>query len=268
MNRFSSRRWGEEKVGKKRTEGRGREDTLPLTPFALDHFTLSQSPSALPAAVRPFQPGPVHRPAQSLFLNTTLPEGELTFLLISILFCSFYTYDWNTATLLSVTVGEQTTRYTYSFKGELTSIIYPTSTTVKYSWNQYGLLSNITGYNQENKFVQGMYFSYDWNGKVTMSRLPQGDSAVLVFNEDARMMDIVGGGFSGVRFDSVKNDDQVVRIIRQGEQVLKFLNYCDFLKYCQTSLFHPLGQEVITWRLHKHHIVESTLSGIILFLEL
>ncbi|XP_068683141.1 uncharacterized protein [Montipora foliosa] len=132
----------------------------------------------------------------------------------------FYTYDWNIAALLSVTVGEQTTRYTYSLNGDLTSIIYPTSTTVKYSWNQYGLLSNITGYNRENKFVQGMYFSYDWNGKVTMSRLPQGDSAVLVFNEDARMMDIVGGGFSGVRFDSVKNDDQVVRIIKQGEQVV------------------------------------------------
>ena len=128
----------------------------------------------------------------------------------------------------SVSVDEQTTRYTYSFNGDLTSIIYPTSTTVKYSWNQYGLLSNITGYNQENKFVQGMYFSYDWNGKVTMSRLPQGDSAVLVFNEDGRMMDIVGGGFSGVRFDSVRDDDQVERIIKQGEQVLRFLNDREF----------------------------------------
>ena len=130
--------------------------------------------------------------------------------------------------MLSVSVDEQTTRYTYSFNGDLTSIIYPTSTTVKYSWNQYGLLSNITGYNQENKFVQGMYFSYDWNGKVTISSLPQGDSAVLVFNEDGRMMDIVGGGFSGVRFDSVRDDDQVERIIKQGEQVLRFLNDREF----------------------------------------
>ena len=128
----------------------------------------------------------------------------------------------------SVSVDEQTTRYTYSLNGDLTSIIYPTSTTVKYSWNQYGLLSNITGYNQENKFVQGMYFSYDWNGKVTISSLPQGDSAVLVFNEDGRMMDIVGGGFSGVRFDSVRDDDQVERIIKQGEQVLRFLNDREF----------------------------------------
>lgn len=131
--------------------------------------------------------------------------------------------------MLSVTLGKQTTRYTYNFNGDLTSITYPTSTTVKYSWNQYGLLSNITGYNRENKFVQGMYFSYDWNGKVTMSRLPQGDSAVLVFNEDARMMDIAGGGFSGVLFDSVKNDDQVVRITKQGEQVLRFQIDCDFI---------------------------------------
>ena len=130
--------------------------------------------------------------------------------------------------MLSVSVDEQTTRYTYSFNGDLTSIIYPTSTTVKYSWDQYGLLSNITGYNQENKFVQGMYFSYDWNGKVTISSLPQGDSAVLVFNEEGRMMDIVGGGFSGVRFDSVRDDDQVVRIIKQGEQVLRFLNDREF----------------------------------------
>ena len=135
----------------------------------------------------------------------------------------------------SVSVDEQTTRYTYSLNGDLTSIIYPTSTTVKYSWNQYGLLSNITGYNQENKFVQGMYFSYDWNGKVTMSRLPQGDSAVLMFNEEGRMMDIVGGGLSDVRFDSVRDDDQVVRVIKQGEQVLRFLNGFDFISRCQTT---------------------------------
>ena len=135
----------------------------------------------------------------------------------------------------SVSVDEQTTRYTYSLNGDLTSIIYPTSTTVKYSWNQYGLLSNITGYNQENKFVQGMYFSYDWNGKVNMSRLPQGDSAVLMFNEEGRMMDIVGGGLSDVRFDSVRDDDQVVRVIKQGEQVLRFLNGFDFISRCQTT---------------------------------
>lgn len=134
-----------------------------------------------------------------------------------------------------MSVDEQTTRYTYSFNGDLTSIIYPTSTTVKYSWNQYGLLSNITGYNQENKFVQGMYFSYDWNGKVIMSRLPQGDSAVLMFNEEGRMMDIVGEGLSDVQFDSVRDEDQVVRVIKQGEQVLSFLNDFDFISRCQTT---------------------------------
>lgn len=149
--------------------------------------------------------------------------------MISLLFCSFYTYDWNTAALLSVTVGEQTTRYTYSLNGDLTSIIYPTSATVKYSWNQYGLLANVTDYNRENKFVQGIYLSYDWNGKVTLSRLPQGDSAVLLFNEEARMMDIIGGDFASVRFDSVINDDQVMRIIKQGEQVLRFLNDHEFI---------------------------------------
>ena len=129
---------------------------------------------------------------------------------------------------MSVTVGEQTTRYTYNANGDLSSIAYPTSTTVKYSWNQHGLLSNISGFNQENKLIQGAYFSYDWNGKVTMFRLPQGDSAVLVFNEDAGMMDILGGGFSDVRFESIQNEDQVVRIIRQGDQVLGFPSGLDF----------------------------------------
>ncbi len=124
---------------------------------------------------------------------------------------------------MSVSVGKQTTHYTYNSDGDLTSIVYPTSTTVRYSWNRHGLLGNITGFNQDNKLIQGAYFSYDWNGKVTMSRFPQGDSAVLVFNEEASMMDIVGGGFSDVRFESVQNDDQVVRIIKQGDQVLRFL---------------------------------------------
>ena len=145
---------------------------------------------------------------------------------ILILSYSFYTYDWDTSTLLSISTGEhETTRYAYSFHGDLTSIVYPTSSTVKYAWNQHGFLSNITGFNQKNKFIQGVYFSYDWNGRVTMSRLPQGDSAVLVFNEEAKMMDIIGGGFGDVRFESVQTDDQVVRTIKQGDQVLtRFLN--------------------------------------------
>jgi len=82
VNRFSRRGWGEEKAGRNKTDRRGergREGALTLTPFSLGHFTLSQSLSALPAAVRPFQPGPVDRllSAQSLFLNNSLPGGRI-----------------------------------------------------------------------------------------------------------------------------------------------------------------------------------------------
>ena len=209
---------------------RGRDDALNHIPSRLVHFTLFQSLLALPAGY--CSQATV---CTSLFLKTAPAGGILTDFFNLCFTCSFYTYDRNTAALRSVSVDEQTTRYTYSFNGDLTSIIYPTSTTVKYSWNQYGLLSNITGYNQENKFVQGMYFSYDWNGKVIMSRLPQGDSAVLMFNEEGRMMDIVGEGLSDLQFDSVKDDDQVVRVIKQGEQVLRFLNDFDLMSRCQTT---------------------------------
>ena len=139
---------------------------------------------------------------------------------------------------MSVTVGEQTNRYTYNSDGDLTSIIYPTSATVKYSWNQYGLLSNITGFNRENKFIHGTHFSYDWNGKVIASRLPQGDSAVLVFDEKAKMMDIGGSGFSDVRFESAKNDDEVVRTVKRGDQVWNYsmpMNW--FQRYNHSSSF-------------------------------
>lgn len=143
---------------------------------------------------------------------------DCTLIYFFIFCCSFYMYDG--ANLLSVTTGKQTTRYTYHHNGDLTKVIYPTATSVEYSWNQFGLLSGIKGYNQQNKLIQGVYFSYDWNGKVTVSRIPQGDSAELVFNEEGRMMDVSGGdGFSDVRFESVKTDDQVVRIVKQGDQV-------------------------------------------------
>lgn len=121
--------------------------------------------------------------------------------------------------LLSVTTGDQTSRYTYNVNGDLTKIVYPTSTAVEYSWNQLGFLSGISGFNQENKLIQGVYFSYDWNGKVTMSRVPQGDTVVLLFDEEAKIMDVGGVGVSDVRFDTVKTDDQVVRVIKQGDQV-------------------------------------------------
>ena len=121
--------------------------------------------------------------------------------------------------LLSVTIGEQTTRYTYNSNGDLTKVTYSTSTAVKYSWNQFGFLSGIASFNREDKLIQGVYFSYDWNGKVTMSRQPQGDSAELVFNEEGKMMDVSGNGLGDVRYESVKTDDQVVRIIKQRDQV-------------------------------------------------
>ena len=130
---------------------------------------------------------------------------------------SFYTYD--AANLLSVTTSNQTTRYTYNLNSDLTKVIYPTSAAVQYSWNQFGLLSGITGFNKENRLIQGFYFSYDWNGKVTTSRLPQGDSAEFGFNEEAKIMHITGDSFSKVRFESVSNNDQVVRTIKQGDQV-------------------------------------------------
>ncbi|XP_022790519.1 uncharacterized protein LOC111330000 [Stylophora pistillata] len=137
----------------------------------------------------------------------------------------FYTYSWDTGSLLSVTVGEQITRYTYNIHGDLTSIIYPTSSTVKYSWNQYGLLSNVTGFNKENKFIYGTHFSYDWNGKVTVTRLPQGDSAELFFNEKGKVMDIKGAGLGDVRFESFKNDDEVVKTVKQGDQIVLTRKY-------------------------------------------
>ena len=118
-----------------------------------------------------------------------------------------------------MTIGEQTTRYAYNSNGDLTKVIYSTSTAVKYSWNQFGFLSGITSFNREDKLIQAVYFSYDWNGKVTMSRQPQGDSAELVFNEEGKMMDVSGDGISDVRYESVKTDDQVIRIIKQGDQV-------------------------------------------------
>ena len=52
-----------------------------------------------------------------------------------------------------------------------------------------------------------------------MSRQPQGDSAELVFNEEGKMMDVSGNGVGDVRYESVKTDDQVVRIIKQRDQV-------------------------------------------------
>lgn len=130
---------------------------------------------------------------------------------------SFYLYDGNN--LLSVTTGNQTTRYTYSLKGDLTKVTYPTLTAVAYSWNQFGLLSEVTSFNQENRLIQRVNFTYNWNGKVTISRYPQGDSADLMFNENGKMMDVSGEAFSDVRYESVQTNDQFTRIIKQGDQV-------------------------------------------------
>ena len=57
-----------------------------------------------------------------------------------------------------------------------------------------------------------------------MTRLPQGDSAELLFNEKAKMMDIQGAGVGDVRFESVRNDDEVVKTMKQGDQVKDLFN--------------------------------------------
>ena len=93
-------------------------------------------------------------------------------------------------------------------------VTYPTSTAVEYSWNQFGFLSGIKSFSRDGTLIQGVYFSYDWNGKVTISRQPQGDSAELVYNEEGKMMDV-----NDVRYVCEKTDDQVIRIIKQEDQV-------------------------------------------------
>ena len=52
-----------------------------------------------------------------------------------------------------------------------------------------------------------------------MSRQPQGDSAELLFNEEGKMMDVSGNGLSDIRYENLKTDDQIIRIIKQGDQV-------------------------------------------------
>lgn len=130
---------------------------------------------------------------------------------------SFYTYDEEN--LISITVGEQTTRYKYNLKGDLTWVIYPTMAAVEYSWNHFELLSGIASFNQEKRLIQGFNFSYDWNGKVTVFRAPQGDSVELLFSEKTEMMDIISESFSGLRFESASKDDQVIRTVKQGDKV-------------------------------------------------
>ena len=59
---------------------------------------------------------------------------------------------------------------------------------------------------------------------MIVTRLPQGDSAELLFNEKAKMMDIQGAGVGDVRFESVRNDDEVVKTMKQGDQVKDLFN--------------------------------------------
>ena len=100
---------------------------------------------------------------------------------------------------------------------------------VEYSWNQFELLSGIASFNQEKRLIQGLNFSYDWNGKVTVFRAPQGDSVEVVFNEKAEVMDIISGSFSDLRFESASKGGQVIRTVKQEDQV-KITNYFSELK--------------------------------------
>ena len=100
---------------------------------------------------------------------------------------------------------------------------------VEYSWNQFELLSGIASFNQEKRLIQGFNFSYDWNGKVTVFRAPQGDSVEVLFNEKAEVMDIISGSFSDLRFESASKGGQVIRTVKQEDQV-KITNYFFELK--------------------------------------
>jgi len=65
VNRLSSRGWGEETAGGKRTEERGGERGREREGWGVKRSQFLLSPSScdqtLPAATRPFQPEPVHK---------------------------------------------------------------------------------------------------------------------------------------------------------------------------------------------------------------
>ena len=67
----------------------------------------------------------------------------------------------------------------------------------------------MTSFNQENRLIQRVNFTYNWNGEGSYLDTHKVTQPISCFNENGKMMEVSGDSFSDVRYESVQTDDPV-----------------------------------------------------------
>ena len=112
-------------------------------------------------------------------------------------FLSLYTYDPSGLYLTAVTIGGQTTAYTYNNNGDLAQVLYSSGQTKVLKYDDTLLLSAVTSYNPTSEGLFSINRTNSWNGNVLLTTYPQNTTTTVKYDTAGKIVSYsVDGGLA------------------------------------------------------------------------
>ena len=116
---------------------------------------------------------------------------------------------------MAVTMGNQTTAYTYNGNGDLTEILYSSGNRKIIQYDEANLLSSVKSYSSSSEELFSINRTNGWNGKVLLATHPQNATTEVIYDTAGKIVSYsVNGGIS-----VVENINSTGKIIYVGGEV-------------------------------------------------
>ena len=134
-------------------------------------------------------------------------------------FLIFSIYSYSGDYLTSVTVGGRSALYNYTSSGDLTGVQFASGERRIWTYDEMNFLNGSTVYNDDN-ILASIGLSQNWNGRITMTTLPQNVTAELLYDTAGKV--ISGTLPGGVRLVEETSVASTLKSYKFGDQVSSF----------------------------------------------
>ena len=90
-----------------------------------------------------------------------------------------------------------------------------------WTYNEMNLLTESAIYNEDNDLLASISLTYNWNGRVIMTKQPQNVTTELVYDTSGRVISATIPGSDGLHFVEISSivSDSMVKSYMFGDQV-------------------------------------------------
>ena len=130
---------------------------------------------------------------------------------------SLYLYSDDGQYLTNVTVGQNSTSYTYSTEGDLIETNEASGERKTLEYDEYKLFRGSSKFNQDGEVLASMTLEQDWNGKVNVAIEPTNTSLEIVYDSYGRL---ISTGLSDEVPLRLVTPNPNTKMLKRGDEVL------------------------------------------------